>query len=483
MDEIYELLQKIKQNRLEYRQVGNSKKKTNEELNQEYAFLLGEYHRKVENTDNEWHKRYEFQLGEIIAEFSAENNLKNGINIDFMQALNYDKTQLTELLNNYINIKNTNSERTAYELSYCDGMINYYINDIKTHPYGQEFLKEYMLRYSKIHEILQNDNSLEQKSDAQSSSSVGFNGQRFNNNSFLSELNKCQTETEVRSLVDKTVNSFKIENNIPEIIGSSGNPFSKTAYSNDGIFTGFIYPETKISNATTGFSYRIYDKDYLYSFALGIKKMNLSEDNANLFQYIMPFLDSYFGFPKDNIDRRDDVLYNYAINNAEKFYQEHNIPISEEMGAVDQMQLSGDFPLSALKGQNVAQCVERGALAQNILKMCGYNSYIMFGDAESKGHSEGHCWNTILDENNNALLIDFSNTVYSYKNGTFNKRIPYSFEINFIDFFEILDKGNAMESKNYHYEDGKKVYESSVRKYLPGKTLEILDKITSQNLH
>lgn len=165
-----------------------------------------------------------------------------------------------------------------------------------------------MTQYNEIHNTTKNSKIEMDKEVKRTPSVQTFDGQRFNNNYFLSELNKCQTRNEVINLVDAIVEGFKREGPNPNIIGSTGNMFSKVAYSNGGVFYGFIDPTVKISNATVGFSYHIYDRDYLYSFALGIRKMNLSK-NANLFQYVMRFLDLYFGFPKDSVDRRDDVYF------------------------------------------------------------------------------------------------------------------------------------------------------------------------------
>ncbi len=283
---------------------------------------------------------------------------------------------------------------------------------------------------------------------------------------FLEGLNKCKTNEELVRYVDSIVDEFRSSENDPNTIGT-GVFFTGQAYVNNGEYKDFIKPQMKILNASLGYAYHIYDREYLYSFAYGIRRLNLPND-TNLLPYVMLFLDSYFGFPKDNVDRRDDILYDYALLHAEEFYKKHNIPIDEKMGAVDQMQLTGDFPLSALKGTNSAQCMERSALAQNIMKMCGYNSSIMYGDCESRGFTEGHSWNAIYDKDGNVMIIDYSNTIFVYKDGQFIRRNPFASEFTSEEF---KSKEGILETRDYHFENGRKILENKNRTYAVGKRL------------
>ena len=309
-----------------------------------------------------------------------------------------------------------------------------------------------------------------------SESKIIFDSEAYKCVSFLEGLNKCNTKEEIDSYVDSIVDGFPYDENTPNTIGT-GMLFSRTAYTNGGLYNGFIHPSIKILNATFGYSYHIYDRDYLYTFAYGIRKLNLPND-TNLLPYVMRMLDSYFGFPKDNVDRRDDVLYNFAVAHAEEFYKQRNIPINEQMGAIDQMQFSGDFPLSALRGTYSAQCMERSALAQNIMKLCGYNSAIMYGDCESRGHTEGHCWNAIYDKDGNVMIIDFSNTIFLYKNGEFYRRDPYAYAVSRDEY---LAQDGVLEMPDYHYEDGKRLRDSKNRKYYIGKTMSKQKDISTES--
>ena len=347
-----------------------------------------------------------------------------------------------------------------------------FLSQCNLHPEDKKTVLEAIKEHN---EIIQPNNS--NQNTNQQSSNVVFDPEAYNCTSFMEGLNKCRTKEEIIQYVDSIVDSFPHDENTPDQIGTSGNIFSEVAYTNNGEYNGFIDPSIKITNATLGYSYHIYDRDYLYAFATGIRSQNFPS-KTNLLPYVMQYLDSYFGFPKDNIDRRDDVLYNFALLHAEEFYKKHNIPVYGDVGAVDQMQLSGDFPLSALKGAYAAQCVERSALAQNIMKLCGYNSSIMYGDCESHGQVEGHCWNSIRDKDDNIQIIDYSNTVYSYQDGKFNRRVPYNYPISSAEY---LARDGVLEMPDYHISNGKRVTDNLNRKYAIGKNINMQDTITKEN--
>lgn len=303
-----------------------------------------------------------------------------------------------------------------------------------------------------------------------------FDPEAYNCSNFLTELNKCKNAPEVKAFIDTIVNSFQYPKNTPKMIGSS----SSQLFLNNGIYDNFINPQIAICPQviiSNGFRYHIYDNEYLYDFAIGIRKMNLSA-NANLLPMVMKFLDSYFGFPKNSEDMREDTLYNWALNHAEDFLKKQHIPIKPEFDAIDQIQIGGYYPISALKGTFSAQCTERGTLAQNILKICGLRSFVMFGECESRNATDGHCWNAIADSNGNLLLIDYSNTVYSYKNGKFFKREPYSYVVNHADY---LAHDGFLEFPDYHYEDGKRVADNGTRKYAIGKQLSSVYDLEAGN--
>lgn len=290
--------------------------------------------------------------------------------------------------------------------------------------------------------------------------------------SFLDELNKCNTPEEVQQYIDKIVNRIEEQQTFTKLIGArKGMNLTGALYQDGGYYDKYISPETQIINDTIGSGFHIYDRDYLYQFANGIKSLNLNTA-SNVLQYIMPFLDKYFGLPKDQVDRREDTFWEVCEPYAENFYKKKGIAYDELFdSAIQYMQYNGEFPLSALKGKNVAQCVERSCLAQNILKMCGYESSINFGEAESRGKTEGHAWNVIRYDNG-YLLIDFSNTVHEIENGNVVGRKPFSFNLSIQDFEEYKSGKKNLIARDFHYEKGKKVWESVNRIYAVGRSID-----------
>ena len=462
MDPIYDILIEIEKNRLEIRRSGIPNAKSKDDLEKEYKELVSKFYQSKDTVDPDMWARYMEKYAAIDTEWRRKTHeVANNYDAESVRdAIKEDEEGLQVAFEEYVKAQ---KEGDIDKCHYYDGVIKYYAKDLKSSPMGKEHFQEFSKKYKEIHSHQPKNSNPINDIDVE---------EKYNNGYFLSRLNACKTPDEVKQYIDSIVEDFKIEKNEPEMIGTTGKMFSNTAYCNNGVFSGFISPKTKISNSTLGAAYHIYDKDYLYEFAIGIRKMNLPE-NTNLLQYVMPFLDHYFGFPKDSIDRRDDTLYEFAVNNAEKFYKDHNIEVDEQFGdAITQMQITGDYPISALKGKNVAQCVERGVIAQNILKVCGYNACIMFGEAESRGVAEGHCWNSVFDNKNNMLLMDFSNSVYSYKDGKFDSRKPYYSEIGLKEYSESIDRGLDIESPDFHYENGNKVYEGKNRKYAVGRSIE-----------
>ena len=235
--------------------------------------------------------------------------------------------------------------------------------------------------------------------------------------SFLEGLNKCNTSEELQQYVNTIIDNILGEQTTTKFIGARKG-ITGNLYQDNGYFDKFISPETQILNDTIGSGFHIYDRDYLYQFANGIKSLNLSA-NSNILQYIMPFLDNYIGLPKEN----------------------------------------------------VAQCVERSCLAQNILKMCGYESSINFGEAESRGKAEGHAWN-VIGYDDGYLLIDFSNTAHEIENGSIIGRKPFSFSLSIQDFEEYKSGKKNLIARDFHYEKGKKVLELGNRIYAVGRSID-----------
>ena len=107
---------------------------------------------------------------------------------------------------------------------------------------------------------------------------------------FLEGLNKCSSREEVIRYVDGIVDRFKDDENTPDTIGT-GKIFTKTTYVNNGRYDGFVTPQMKVLNGSLGYTYHVYDREYLYLFAEGIRNLHLPND-TNLLPYVMMMLDS-----------------------------------------------------------------------------------------------------------------------------------------------------------------------------------------------
>ncbi len=286
---------------------------------------------------------------------------------------------------------------------------------------------------------------------------------------FIDSINNCNSYQEMINLIDKRVKELSSQSKKVARMGAKQGVMGRSAFSSITHYDGFITPETIIDGSWDGgITYHIYDNDYLYRFASGIKRQNLPK-NANLLQQIMPMLDSYFGFPKDSTDNREKVLDEWMIQNAESFYEKHPEKRQSEWfeNGFDQMSISGDAPISAFEGKNVAQCIERATLAQNLLKICGYDSEIAFGYCASREKTEAHAFN-LVKIGDKDYLIDFSNTVHKYMDGKFVGRQPYYVILDQNNKDAFLSGKKIVESIDYHYENDKRVNENRIRKYKIG---------------
>ena len=100
-----------------------------------------------------------------------------------------------------------------------------------------------------------------------------------------------------------------------------------------------------------------------------------------------------------------------------------------------------DEPLSIsdFKKNGTAMCVEKSAMAQNILAFLGYNPMMIFGYlSNEKGiTNEGHAYNCII-RNGKAMLIDFTNPIM--KDGKYHKPAMFSIDSDKLEDFK---KGKA----------------------------------------
>lgn len=151
-------------------------------------------------------------------------------------------------------------------------------------------------------------------------------------------------------------------------------------------------------------------------------------NNKVIMQIIQKVIIDYFG-PSSNENKRNE-LYNLRAD-------------------IDNNILS----IKEFKQNGTAMCVEKSAVAQNILAFLGYDPMLIYGYMSTdKGFTnEGHAYNCII-RNGRAILVDFTNP--SYKDGKYFR--PSYYSVNGENLSKFM-KGMAqveVEHKDYYTENG-----------------------------
>lgn len=174
-------------------------------------------------------------------------------------------------------------------------------------------------------------------------------------------------------------------------------------------YTGYIKKGTKIifglfyddiGNAKNdGCYYYMDDEGYICDFCRYIKDKDVTNE-YELFNYILTFLNNYFGIIKD-INRHE--MFQMIYKDEDNYFP----PIEEHS-------------IKSFKGKGNALCSEYSATAQNILCVFGIESYMIIGNQKTDNEkTESHAFNIIsFDEKSTKkevnLLIDFSVPVKVY---------------------------------------------------------------------
>lgn len=176
--------------------------------------------------------------------------------------------------------------------------------------------------------------------------------------------------------------------------------------------------------ASGGMYYIVDDDSYIYEFAKYIKNKHVINEE-DFFEYVLSYLENYFGVIA-GLSR--DEMFKLILKNNRTYHE----PIREHK-------------LSDFKKKGNAMCSEYSIMANNILSVFGFDSYVIIGrEKDEKTGTEGHAFNFVsyLDENGerNDALIDFANSVgvYDYN---FNKigDSPYIIHLDNLDN-EFVDK-------------------------------------------
>ena len=161
------------------------------------------------------------------------------------------------------------------------------------------------------------------------------------------------------------------------------------------IIYGMAYDGNGIAT-NDGRYYYVDDDSYIYDFCRYIKNKEIINE-YELFDYILEFIRNYFGQLK-TIDREEMFK---MINLSQRIYRN---PVKEH-------------GLSWFKGNGSALCSEYSVLAQNLLTIFGFDSYLVIGREKTGDETgESHAFNLVefTEQETNELiqaLIDFCNYV------------------------------------------------------------------------
>ena len=264
---------------------------------------------------------------------------------------------------------------------------------------------------------------------------------------FLTEVINCKSEEEVKKLVDETL-AKRIEGSEKvEELGAR----HMTAYK------GFIHPDIRMRcGSSTLSTYRMSTTDYLYEYATAVWKYTTYQTPGKFADGIVPFLNWYFGITVPGEDKRDDFFCDKAFLAGvydEKFFE-----------AME------NFTIGDLRGQGIALCMERSAVAQNILSLFGFDSFFCVGVVKNGDSYEDHAFN-IVRNGNKYMLIDFSKTVpQKGLNGSIIYK-PYYMEISADKIEDFMNNKVAIDLEDYEYEGPNRVVVGE-RQYIAGVNTE-----------
>ena len=265
---------------------------------------------------------------------------------------------------------------------------------------------------------------------------------------FLHEIENAKTDEELRKLVEKKIAKLerksKKHNPTAESIGYQVTHMPKVyevkwngdeptvAFLVRAFYNQFVHKDLKMIyglswNPTTGRAtnegcyYYVDNDDYLYDFCRFIKDKEIV-DEYEFFGYVRDFLRAYFGFIKM---KERDGMYHPLVDKYGEYFE----PVLKHS-------------ITDFKGQGSALCSEYAVLAQNILRMFDFESYLIVGNVNLNNDTKGdaHAYNLLTFKESDTgelkhAVIDFINSV---------KVFNYNFEIigdePFIGYLDSLDQ-------------------------------------------
>ena len=202
------------------------------------------------------------------------------------------------------------------------------------------------------------------------------------------------------------------------------------------IHRGYISGDTAVSfGDTIGSQYKLKDTEYLYDAVNYLRNNKERISNGRqFFEQLTGFLNSYFGIPDTSKDRWATIENKTGLQSI----QDDN----EYWNAID------NIDIGVFKGEHVAQCSERSAMAQNIMSLFGYETYYVNGDVSVDGKkNEGHAYNIVADNGGQKLLVDYSITSAIEHNGT-SWDIP---TMAIIEDYDSFVAGNNIKTSSWRH--------------------------------
>lgn len=198
--------------------------------------------------------------------------------------------------------------------------------------------------------------------------------------------------------------------------------------------------------------YYIDDEKYIFDFLKNIRNIDIKDD-YKLFEYLLKYITNYFG----SINKMSrNKLFTMIHKDDRRVYD----PISQHK-------------FTDIKKKAIGMCTEYSIMAQNILSVLDFDTYLVFGKVKSKNENGSrHAYNLIAYdeiEGETAALIDFANFVNIYNIN--NEKIgmaPYIVYLDRIDdsFIEKFYDNMKVIENEYDY---MKINNSTVQLLYPDK--------------
>jgi len=233
---------------------------------------------------------------------------------------------------------------------------------------------------------------------------------------------KTMTDEDIEKYLSYAISNLekisKLNNNDNEVIGYdvSYNPTDYNILNTQpkevfdvnsvNIYSGYVPKNTRVVYALStdlkgngifsneGRYYIVDDDSYIYEFCKYVREYSLNTE-GDLFQCISLFLKEYLG---GIMNRSRDQMFQMILK-SNMLYCE---PINEHK-------------LSSFKHEGNAMCSEYAIMANNILSVFGFDSYVIMGDIKQDGGVGGHAFNFVsyLGENFERvnILLDFFNDI------------------------------------------------------------------------